>query len=171
MQLFKTMLTYPKLIISQVSGYAIGGGCGLITASDIIFATEESKFGYPEVKIGFIPALVSTFLTKKIRENDARELLLTGKLIDAKKAKEIGLINYTSTLKNIHKEIKQFIETTIKTTSENSIKETKEMLYKWLNLEQKLEKAAELNALNRKTEDFKKGITSFLNKENINWSN
>ncbi len=74
MQLFKTMLTYPKLIISQVSGYAIGGGCGLITASDIIFATEESKFGYPEVKIGFIPALVSTFLTKKIRENDAREL-------------------------------------------------------------------------------------------------
>ena len=103
MQLFKTMLTYPKLIISQVSGYAIGGGCGLITASDIIFATEESKFGYPEVKIGFIPALVSTFLTKKIRENDARELLLTGKLIGAKKAKEIGLINYTSTLKNIHK--------------------------------------------------------------------
>ena len=79
------------------------------------------------------------------------------------KAKEIGLINYTSTLKNIHKEIKQFIETTIKTTSENSIKETKEMLYKWLNLEQKLEKAAELNALNRKTEDFKKNDENSFN--------
>ena len=110
MNLFKTMLTYPKLIISKVSGAAIGGGCGLVTASDIVFATEESIFGYPEVKIGFIPALVSTFLMKKINETDARELLLTGNLIKSKKAKEIGLINYISKTRSINNDINLFIE-------------------------------------------------------------
>ena len=79
MTLFKNMLLYPKLIISKISGAAIAGGCGLMTASDITFATHESSFGYPEVKIGFVPALVSTFLIAKITETKTRELLLTGK--------------------------------------------------------------------------------------------
>ncbi|MDC0189375.1 enoyl-CoA hydratase/isomerase family protein [Flavobacteriales bacterium] len=169
MELFKTMLTYPKLIISKVEGAAIAGGCGITTASDIVFATEEAKFGYPEVKIGFIPALVSTFLTKKINEQHARELLLTGKLINAKSALDIGLINYICQKNKIDIHIKGFVEKHIKTTSSNSIYETKQMLYHWLDLDKKLNQAAEFNALNRKSEDFKKGISCFLSKREIDW--
>ena len=171
MELFKTMLTYPKLIISKVEGAAIAGGCGITTASDIVFSTEEGKFGYPEVKIGFIPALVSTFLIKKINEQHARELLLTGKLINAKSALDIGLINYVCKKNKIDILIKEFIEQHIKTISPNSIYETKKMLYHWLDLDKKLNQAAELNALNRKSEDFKKGISYFLSKKKIDWSN
>ena len=72
MSLYQLMLAYPKLIISKVCGAALGGGCGIITASDIIFATDNSKFGYPEVKIGFTPALVSTFLIQRINISNMR---------------------------------------------------------------------------------------------------
>jgi len=171
MQLFKTMLLYPKLIISKISGAAIAGGCGIMTASDIAFATNDSVFGYPEVRIGFVPALVSTFLIKKIHESNTRELLLTGKTINAKKAKEIGLINYIYEETKIDEKIDSFIKDVICNTSTNSIAETKKMMYMWLGLEKNLKKAAEFNAKNRKTKDFKKGITSFLNKRKINWGN
>ena len=171
MHLFKTMLLYPKLIISKISGAAVGGGCGIITASDITFATENSVFGYPEVRIGFVPALVTTFLINKINESNTRELLLTGNLINAKKAKEIGLINHICDEKKIDKKIDGFINDIIGNTSINSIAETKKMIYTWLDLEKKLKKAAEFNAKNRKTKDFKKGVTSFLMKRKINWGN
>ena len=170
MHLFKTMLLYPKLIISKVCGAAIAGGCGIVTASDIVFATEDSKFGYPEVQIGFVPALVSTFLINKIKETDLRMLLLTGVLIDAQKAKEIGLINHVCNNENIQEEVEVFIEKIISKTSQNSIAETKKMIYLWLDLEKKLEQATIINARNRKSEDFKKGLTCFLNKQPINWS-
>ena len=171
MNLFKIMLSYPKLIISKVEGAAIAGGCGLVTASDIVFATHESVFGYPEVKIGFIPALVSTFLIKKIKPTDARELLLTGKLINAKKAQEIGLINYIDATNEIDQNINEFMSKIIKSTSANSINETKKMLYTWLKIDDDLKKAAEFNAKNRKTKDFEIGISSFLNKKHIHWDN
>ena len=169
MQLFKTMLLYPKIIISKVTGPAIGGGCGIVTASDMVFATKTGKFGYPEVKIGFIPALVSTFLIKKIGEINARELLLTGKIINTEQAKEIGLINYIYNKQNIDQEITKFIKNTSKKTSLHSISETKKMIYDWLDLDTQLQKAAKYNAKHRKTEDFKIGINSFLNKTAINW--
>lgn len=170
MNLYKTMLKYPKLIISKVCGPAIAGGCGLINASDLVFATKNSKFSYPEVKLGFIPALVSTFLLTKIKGSDARELLLTGKLIDAIYAEKIGLINKICELENIDNEIIKFIEKIVKETSLNSIKETKEMLYQLMDLDKKLEKAAKLNAKSRESEDFTKGITNFLVKNKINWA-
>lgn len=169
MSLFKTMLTHPKLIISCVSGPAIAGGCGLVTASDISFATHESKFGYPEVKIGFTPALVSTFLIQKITENKARELLVTGRIIDGKEAHQIGLINYLCDQHKIEDQVFNFIQNFIKNTSAASIKRTKEIMYHSLGLDAKLNKAAEINAKSRMEDDFKKGINAFLNKESINW--
>ena len=72
---------YPKVAIAQVEGHALAGGCGLATICDFCFAAPEAQFGYTEVKIGFIPALVSIFLVRKIGEMKAKELLLTGKLI------------------------------------------------------------------------------------------
>ena len=134
MNLFKTMLSYPKLIVSKVSGPAIAGGCGIITASDIVFATNNSTFGYPEVKIGFIPALVSTFLMRKIKGLDVRELLLTGNIINAKRAKEIGLINYIYNSKEIDVEVDHFIEKFTRITSPHSIEKTKKLLYLSLDL-------------------------------------
>lgn len=169
MLLFQKMLLYPKLIISKVSGVAIAGGCGLMTASDIIFATHDSTFGYPEVKIGFVPALVSTFLKEKITDLKARELLLTGKIINANTAMEIGLINYICSAEKIDQEIISFIEKFTKHTSPNSIAQTKKIMYHSLSLGDKLIKAAELNAKTRMSLDFQRGINAFLEKQSINW--
>ena len=94
MNLYKSILYNTKLTISKVNGPAIAGGCGLATTCDIIFANENAKFGYSEVKIGFVPALVSVFLSIKVSESIAKELFLTGRIFDGKYAKKIGLINY-----------------------------------------------------------------------------
>ena len=170
MSLFQTMLSYPKIIISKVCGAALGGGCGIVTASDIIFATKEAHFGYPEVKIGFTPALVSSFLIEKINLSNVRELFLTGKMIDAHQAKDIGLINFLCSTNNIDQQINIFIQKFITETSPQSIETTKQLLYEQTNMERKLEEAAELNAKSRMNNDFKKGILMFLEKKTINWN-
>ena len=93
--LFLMIYKFPKPVIAAVNGAAIAGGCGLASVCDIVVADEEnSKFGYSEVKIGFIPAIVSIFLVKKVGEGMARQLLLSGELIDGKRAYEIGFANY-----------------------------------------------------------------------------
>ena len=94
MSLFKIILSIENLVIAKVNGAAIAGGCGLATACDIIFGSEKSKFGYSEVNIGFVPALVSTYLPKRINSAIAKELLLTGKILNFQEAREINLINY-----------------------------------------------------------------------------
>jgi methylglutaconyl-CoA hydratase len=170
MSLFQTMLSYPKIIISKVCGAALGGGCGIVTASDIIFASKEAHFGYPEVKIGFTPALVSSFLIEKINLSNVRELFLTGKMIDAHQAKDIGLINFLCSINNIDQQINIFIQKFITETSPQSIQKTKQLLYEQTNMERKLEEAAELNAKSRMNNDFKKGIRMFLEKKTINWN-
>ena len=170
MNLYKKMLKSSKLIISLVKGHAIAGGCGIACASDIIFATKDCKFGYPEVKIGFIPALVSTFLTLRINESLARELLLSGKLITSKHALEIGLINYVFDQNTIELEVMKYIEKISIENSTNSIKETKELLYANMNIDKKLDFAAKLNAKNRKSKDFEIGINNFLNKKINRWN-
>ena len=86
---------FPKPTIAAVNGAAIAGGCGLASVCDFIIAhPEKSKFGYSEVKIGFIPAIVSIFLIKKVGEGLAKQLLLEGELISGKRAYEIGFVNY-----------------------------------------------------------------------------
>ena len=102
MSLFKIILSIEKLVIAKVNGAAIAGGCGLATACDIIFGSEKSKFGYSEVNIGFVPALVSTYLPKRINSAIAKELLLTGKILNFQEAREINLINYCVDAKNRH---------------------------------------------------------------------
>ena len=170
MNLYKKMLKSSKLIISLVKGHAIAGGCGIACASDIIFATKDCKFGYPEVKIGFIPALVSTFLSSRINETSARELLLSGELISSKHALKIGLINYVFDQNTIDLEVMKYIEKISVENSANSIKETKELLFENMNISKKLEFAAKLNAKNRESKDFEIGINNFLNKKINKWN-
>src|SRR6267142_452087 len=92
-KMFRRIWSYSKPLIAAVNGHALAGGCGIATLCDFTIAVPEAKFGYTEVKIGFLPAIVSVFLTRQIGEKRARDLLLTGRLVEAPEAKELGLVN------------------------------------------------------------------------------
>lgn len=170
-KLFTTIYYLPKIVIAQVEGHAIAGGCGLATICDIVFATPESNFGYTEVKIGFVPAIVSCFLMQKVNETTAKEILLTGKVFSAEQALAYKLINFVTNSAEIDQKVKEFALSLCRESSGNSLMITKQLISQTTNplLEKTLETAVQINARVRETDDFKKGIASFLNKEKINW--
>src|SRR5216117_2137741 len=92
-KMFRRIWSFPRPLIAAVNGAALAGGCGIATLCDFTLAVAEAKFGYTEVKIGFLPALVSVFLIRQIGEKRTRDLLLTGRLIDATEAKQLGLVS------------------------------------------------------------------------------
>jgi methylglutaconyl-CoA hydratase len=171
MQLYKQIYTLSKPVIAQIEGHAIAGGCGLATVCDFSFAVDEAKFGYTEVKIGFIPAIVMVFLLRKIGERYAKELLLTGKLISAAEAKYMGLINDVVGVENMQSTIDQLCKELIEQTSRASVQATKQMIaaVQEMDLNNALNYAAEMNAKARATDDCKHGIASFLNKQKPEW--
>ena len=170
-KLFTTVYYLPKVVIAQVEGHAIAGGCGLATICDIIFATPESSFGYTEVKIGFVPAIVSCFLKQKVNETIAKELLLTGKIFSAAQALEYKLINFVTSSSEIHHIVTEFALSLCSDCSGNSLMITKQLITQTTNpfFEKSLEIAVQINARVREHEDFKNGIQSFLNKEKNHW--
>ena len=165
--LFATIYYLNKIVIAQVEGYAIAGGCGLATVCDFIFATPESRFGYTEVKIGFVPAIVSCFLPGKIGDNLTKDLLYTGKIISAEEALKFRLINFVTNSDEIDQKVKGFALHLCNKSSSNSLSMTKKLINK--NIDAALELAVEMNARARETEDFKVGIRAFLDKKKINW--
>lgn len=171
MELFQILSTFPKIIISKVNGAALAGGCGLATVTDFCFASPESSFGYTEVKIGFIPALVMVFLTRRVSGSVARKLLLTGEIISASEAKKLQLITDVVEPDRLDSFIHQYATGLAKNTSPQSVATIKQMLLEiqQKTLEEGLEYAAEMNARARGEADCKKGIASFLNKEKIIW--
>ena len=146
-------------MIAQVEGHAIAGGCGLATVCDFCFAVPEAKFGYTEVKIGFIPALVSVFLVRKISGTKVRELLLTGKLIIAMKAAQINLINDVVPKEHIASHVELFAEKLCNESSSQSVASTKELLSKIYSMElnEALDYAARYECRNPASDDCKKG--------------
>lgn len=169
-KLFETIYTNPKIVVAQVEGSAIAGGCGLATVCDFTFAVPQAQFGYTEVKIGFIPAIVMVFLLRKIGGSHVKELTLTGKLISANQAKEIGLIHFVAAANEMEKKVSDFAEELCKSASSESLRRTKQMIaHSGLSLQKALDDAAKLNAEMRSTEDCKKGISAFLNKEQVQW--
>lgn len=169
-ELFLKIYEFPKPVIAKINGAALAGGCGLCTVCDFIVAEENSIFGYPEVKIGFIAAIVSTFLIRQIGERKARELLLTGKILKAKEAYSVGLIN--KVLSN--NEIDDYIEDiviTLKGNSSQALRMTKSILntFSFHAPAKDLERLSKTNALFRKEKDFSEGINSFLEKRKPNW--
>ncbi|MFN8277722.1 MAG: enoyl-CoA hydratase-related protein [Chitinophagales bacterium] len=169
--LFRSIYEHKKVVIAQVQGHAIAGGCGLATIADFTFAVPEAQFGYTEVKIGFIPALVSIFLTRKIGEGKARDLLLSGRLISAGEALNMGLITKVIETNALDVAVQQFALELCATTSALSLQLTKELLAKVndLPLGEALDYAAKQNAHCRASADCKKGIAAFLSKEKITW--
>ena len=170
-ELYQHIYSFKKVVIAQVEGHAIAGGCGLATVCDFTFSIPGIKFGYTEVKIGFVPAIVMVFLLKKIGELKTKELLLTGKLISAKEALGINLINKIYPRKTINEEVYQFATRLCIETSGESLELTKKMIadIQKMNYSDAFNFAAEMNAKARVTVDCKKGIASFLNKEKLNW--
>lgn len=163
--LFLQIYHFRKPIIAAVNGAAIAGGCGLASVCDIIVADKNNaKFGYSEVKIGFIPAIVSVFLVRKIGEGKARHLLLTGELIDAERAYQIGLVNYLT--ENVSEFSLELARQLLK-NSDFSMQFTKKLINDLSNFS--VDKAVEycigLNTISRTSEDFKNGLLSFLNKK------
>ncbi len=169
--LFYKIYTFNKIVVAQVEGDALAGGAGLAACCDFIFSTPEARFGYTEVKIGFIPAIVMVFLLRKIGGGKAKELLLTGNLFSAEWAQSIGLINYVADQSKIADEVLAFVTRLIETNSSTAMSMTKEMMIhvQSLSLEDGLSYACEMNAKARGSADCKAGIEAFLNKTKIKW--
>lgn len=163
-EMFLSIYNCSKPTIAAVNGAAIAGGCGLASVCDFIIAHPEvSKFGYSEVKIGFIPAIVSIFLIKRIGEGRAKQLFLSGEIINGSAAYEIGLVNYLA--ENV---VKSAIEVSEKlnTNSIESMMMTKRMINTISNMDIKsaVDYCLRLNVLSRSTKDFEEGLKKFLNK-------
>lgn len=169
--LYYQIYTSPKIVIAQVEGAALAGGSGLVTVCDFSFAIPEAKFGYTEVKIGFIPAIVMTFLIRKIGEAKAKDLLLTGRILKAEEATRLGMVTRTVERATIEKEVEAFALQLVSGTSSQSIAATKKLISEVqdLTLKEALELAAIENAKARATDDCKKGIDSFLQKQDLKW--
>lgn len=169
--LFTTIYYLPKVVIAQVEGHAIAGGCGLATVCDIIFSVPEASFGYTEVKLGFVPAIVSCFLLRKTSETIAKRILFTGALFTAQEALDYGLITFVTNKEDISLNVNNFALSLCNETSGNSLMVTKQLIGMTTNpdLDRSLAKAVRINARVRETEDFKKGIAAFISKEKINW--
>jgi methylglutaconyl-CoA hydratase len=162
--LFLALYDYPKPLIAAVNGPAVGGGCGLASVCDFVFADKkESKFGYTEVKIGFIPAIVSVFLIKKIGEGKAKQLLMTGEIVESEKALHLGLVDYLSD--NVVADTLSFAEK-LSANSTYSMSLTKELIRNIsnMNVHDAVNYCVKLNTISRSSEDFKIGINKFLNK-------
>ena len=169
--LFRQIYEFPKIVIAQVEGHALAGGCGLMTVCDFAFAVPDALFGYTEVKIGFIPALVSVFLQEKIGTGKAGELLLSGEVFGAQKAFQYQLLTEIVDKDLIQKVVRDFSQQLVMNNSAFSMQETKKLLRTIGKKERdkNLDLAAELNAKARSHEDCQKGIAAFLSKSKPAW--
>jgi methylglutaconyl-CoA hydratase len=170
-RLFRSLYEFPKPTIAAVNGAAVAGGTGLALLCDFTLAVPEAKFGYTEVRIGFVPAIVSTFLLRQVGEKIARDLLLTGRIFDAPEALKMGLINEIvppeALLDRARKLAAQLAE-----NSPVSLFHTKHLLteHSRFELDSQIEAAIRENAGIRESADFREGITSFLEKRKPNWT-
>ena len=171
--MFYALFTFPKPTIAAVNGPAIGGGCGLANVCDLVIASNEARFGYPEVKIGFVPALVSVFLISSIGIRRAKELLLTGRIITASEAYAYGLVNMIIDKPGELMSRALEIAEKFKLNAPSSLKISKEFCNKIIihNIGDLLDEAASINAQSRLHENFREGVLSFLEKRNPEWFN
>lgn len=170
-ELFLKIYTHPKIVIAQVQGHALAGGCGLATVCDFVVSVPTAKFGYTEVKIGFIPAIVTVFLLRKLGEAKAKEMLLSGELFSADQVLQAGLINHVVQVVDLEQHVLQLAKKLVETNSAESMKLTKRMIAEIPSktIGEALSYATEMNAHARGTDDCKRGIAAFLNKEKLTW--
>jgi methylglutaconyl-CoA hydratase len=169
-KMLRRIWSFPRPLIAAVNGPAFAGGCGIATLCDFTLASPEAKFGYTEVKIGFLPAIVSVFLTRQIGEKRSRDLLLTGRIIEAAEAKEYGLVTEVVPAERLMDRAGELAETLI-AASPSSLTRAKRLLISSAaaSLDADLERAILENARIRCTPDFQEGVASFLEKRKPVW--
>jgi len=169
--LFRSLYEFPKPTIAAVNGAAIAGGTGLALLCDFTLAVPEAKFGYTEVRIGFVPAIVSTFLLRQVGEKIARDLLLTGRIFDAPEALKLGLINEIVPPEKLLDRARE-LAAQLAENSPMSLFYTKRLLteHARAELDTQIESAIRENAGIRESADFREGITSFLEKRKPQWT-
>lgn len=170
-KVFRRIWSFSKPLIAAVNGAALAGGCGIATLCDFTIAVPEAKFGYTEVKIGFLPAIVSVFLTRQIGDKHARDLLLTGRLVEAAEAQALGLITEVVPHERLMQRARELAEMLI-AASPVSLSRAKRLLTSAAaaSVDADLERAILENARIRCTADFKEGLSSFLEKRKPVWS-
>jgi methylglutaconyl-CoA hydratase len=166
--MFRRIWSFSKPLIAAVNGAALAGGCGIATLCDFTLAVPEAKFGYTEVKIGFLPAIVSVFLTRQIGDKRSRDLLLTGRLVTAEEAKQLGLVNEIVAPERLMDRARELAATLIEASS-TSLTRTKRLLTAAAGVDADLQRAIQENASIRNTRDFKEGLAAFLEKRKPQW--
>ncbi|MFZ0663823.1 MAG: enoyl-CoA hydratase-related protein [Acidobacteriaceae bacterium] len=169
-RLLRTLYDLPKPTIAAVNGAAIAGGMGLATVCDFTLAAPEAKFGYTEVRIGFIPAIVSAFLCEQIGDKRARDLLLTGRLIGAEEAAALGLVTRVVAAAELMGEARGLAAKLLE-NSPMAMQATKRLLseHARARLDAEIERAIAANVAARETNDFREGLRAFLEKRKPEW--
>lgn len=157
------MRRHPRPIVAVVQGRALGGGCGIATAADLVLAADSAQFGYPEINIGFVPAIVMALLRRLVSEKRAFEMIATGAIISAGAAHEFGMINRIIAADTFQSDVDEFV-TNLAAKSSSALALSKELFYRTdvMPFEAAIAAGAEVNANARTTEDFKRGIEKFL---------
>ena len=170
-QFLRRLYDFPKPTIAAVNGAAIAGGTGLATMCDFTLAVPEAKFGYTEVRIGFVPAIVSSILVWQVGHKIARDLLMSGRLFDAAEAHRLGLVNEVVAPEHLLERARELARQLLE-NSPSSVRATKKLINNFIasSLNQQIAEAVEDNARIRTTADFREGISSFLEKRKPRWS-
>jgi methylglutaconyl-CoA hydratase len=163
--LFLMMRNHPRPVIAAVQGRALAGGCGIATACDIILAAQSAQFGYPEVNIGFVPAMVMAILRRSVSEKAAFELVVTGETVSATRAHELGLVHRVFADAQFSAEVETYVAK-LAAKSASAVMLSKRLLYNMdsMSFEAALQAGVEINAIARQTEDCRKGVERFLKK-------
>ena len=169
--LFSEIRRHPKVIIAEVNGHAIAGGCGLVVACDFAIATSNAKFGFTEVRIGFVPALVSALLRGRVADHHLRDLLLTGRILRADEAKDVGLVHSAVEANRLEPVVEELVNAIARETSPAAVAMTKRMLLATAGLPAQTasDVLASFNVLARQTDDVERGVSAFLDKRKIEW--
>jgi methylglutaconyl-CoA hydratase len=165
MELFMLIRQIRVPVIAAVKGRALAGGCGLATACDIVLASRSARFGYPEVKLGFIPAMVMAMLRRSVSEKRAFELVTLGPEFSAEEAAVFGLVNHVFEDEVFFSEVEAFAGRFDK-VSRSAVSLSKQLLYQidGMSFENALDSGADMNVIARMTADCRKGVAAFLKK-------
>jgi methylglutaconyl-CoA hydratase len=166
MELYALVRRLGVPVVAAVRGRALAGGCGLATACDVVLASASARFGYPEVKIGFVPAMVMSILRRNVSEKRAFELVTRGAEISAAEAERVGLVNRVFDDDEAFDTETEAYVADFARVSRSAVTLTKRLLYQMdgLSFDAALQTGADLNTIARMTEDCRAGVARFLSK-------
>lgn len=170
-RLFERIYRCPKPVVARVNGPAVAGGCGLAAVCDLSVAVETAKLGFTEVRIGFVPAIVSVFVRRKVGEAAARDLLLRGHLVDAATAADLGLITRAVPQEALDEAVSRIAREIASETSASAVALTKRLLADTAGMgwREAMDYAVQANAFARSTDDCRAGIDAFLERKDPPW--